>query len=218
VNLAHTEGRALIEAAARNPDICADWVVDNLSEEPITNWDSPKAFIELMAIQLAGVIKLESAIPQLIIKLNEFEKSDFFAPETSSQALIKVGGKPVVDAIKRSIETEMLDSQANICAAGILGCIHSDLSLGASMDLFRSKSLGMKSYYADAALKQYSPSATKEIAQFLAKINVQEIPYQTVKDLSELTLQLIASAYITNSYQIEIPNWMDEYRANGLWD
>ncbi len=82
-------------------------------------------WVECYLVELAGRMKLEAAIPSLLVRLHDDD--DVETSEAALDALIWIGG----DAVVRAIHGEWLAGEAGfrILAAEVLYRIHTDLSL-----------------------------------------------------------------------------------------
>jgi len=79
---------------------------------------------EILAVQLAGWARLESAIPHLVTKLY---RNDEFLNEDCSQALTQIGTDAVVEAL--AVAYPHGEFMFRICAIDAIGDIHTDLSV-----------------------------------------------------------------------------------------
>jgi hypothetical protein len=118
----------LVEALGRHPDFCAPKVLASLNGEPADNW------LELCAVRLAGEMRLQEPIPQIVALLDE---PDDWIFEEGHRVLVKIGGDKVVEELARVYPAGSTDLRS--LAASILENIHSDLSVETCLNLFETE-------------------------------------------------------------------------------
>jgi hypothetical protein len=99
-----------------------------LNGEPADNW------LELCAVRLAGEMRLQEPIPQIVALLDE---PDDWIFEEGHRVLVKIGGDKVVEELARAYPAGSTDLRS--LAASILENIHSDLSVETCLNLFETE-------------------------------------------------------------------------------
>jgi hypothetical protein len=118
----------LVEALGRHPGFSAPKVLAILNGESADNW------MELCAVRLAGEMRLQERIPQIVALLNDAD--DWMFGE-GHRALVKIGGNKAVEVLAQAYPTGSADLRS--LAASILESIHSDLSVETCLNLFETE-------------------------------------------------------------------------------
>jgi SEC-C motif len=117
-------GCSLVDALAPYRDLFADEVLTILAREEAEDW------LEVMAVQLAGAMRLEAAIPALLSLLGDF---DTWAAEGARRSLIEIGTDAVVGELSR---VYVEDEDLRLDIACLLESVHSDFSIQTCLKLF----------------------------------------------------------------------------------
>jgi hypothetical protein len=157
----------LVEAVARNGEKYSDRVLALLAEEIDDVSDSPMKWLEPLAAQLAGEIRLEAAIPYIIGKLKI--KADFLNEECV-QALIKIGTDSAVEAIYEPFAKA--DWHYRLFASEPLENIHTDLAVTRCLELLaKEKDPGIKTNLGYALLSHFAYEGIEAVRQLILSGN-----------------------------------------------
>ncbi len=118
---------------------------------------------DLYDIVLAGVMRMEAAIPKLVVLLTLHSEDDIFSEEVVN-ALARIGTDEVVNAVRPLIE----DNQVCFHAIDILGNIKTDYAKKVLLDTFhQSNRSDVKTMIAASLCEQFSAEAIPVIEEFI---------------------------------------------------
>jgi hypothetical protein len=183
VDLGHA--RRIVEALARFGPENTEKVRTVLSQHVENYHDHPLAWLEPLAVRLAGQAQLESVLPLLISKLRE-DGGDLLNEECA-EALTRIGTPAVLHAIAETFPTA-IDS-FRLYATGPLELIHSDLAVEKCLDLFaRETDRGIRLNLAQALLGQFAREGIEVARQLLLG---QKLDFES-RGLRQLLLETCA--------------------------
>src|SRR5262249_24093728 len=120
----------------------------------ITDYENnPLAWLEPLAVRLAGLIHLDAAVPLIIAKL--LKDAGDLGNEECARALIRIGTPTVLEAVAEAYPTA--EDHFRIYACEPLERIHSDLAVEKCLRLFEGeKDRKIQTVLATALLYQFA--------------------------------------------------------------
>lgn len=153
----------IVEALARYGETCEPRVHELLAVKLDDYTGHSMGWLEPLVVRLAGQIRLEFAIPQLIAKLLE-DGGDLLNAECA-EALSRIGTPGVLHAVVEAFPTA--EQHFHIYATNPLERIHSDLAVEISLKLIANeKDRRIQRHLAEALLAQFAHEGI-EIARSL---------------------------------------------------
>jgi hypothetical protein len=158
--------RRVVEALARFGGRC-DGKVRALLEQKVEDYrHDPMAWMEPLAVRLAGLARLESTVPLIVAKL--LGDGGDVLNEECAEALTRVGTPAVLHAVAGAFPTAELHFR--IYATGPLENIHSDLAVETCLSLLRQEAdPGIRVHLAQALLAQFASEAIEEARRLLVR-------------------------------------------------
>ncbi|WP_197442487.1 SEC-C metal-binding domain-containing protein [Lignipirellula cremea] len=189
--------RQIVEALARFGNACEEKVLSLLQVQTASLVSDPMIWMEPMAVELAGRLRLESAVPLLIAKLRG--DIDDMLNEGCAESLSRIGTPAVLEAIAAAW-TEAPD-HFRLYGSTPLGCVHTDLAVekclqllpGVNDDYIRPK-------LAQCLLAHFDPEGIEIARQMLLH---EELGFME----SELRIDLIESCIIMDEQFPELDAW-----------
>jgi hypothetical protein len=193
------EGLDLVEELARQADGHADRAMDLLKQKVEIYEGNPLAWMEPLAVRLAGELRHEPAIPLVVEKLHE--DADVLS-EQCQYALVTIGTDAVVRAVRDAYPAA--EYHFRLYATGVLGGVHSDLAVRACTELLEIETdLDLQNWLAQALVEQLSTEANE-----VARTVLLGDP-----DLRELRDTLVAACTLADQDFPELEGWRQEGRA-----
>ncbi len=159
-------GRAnhIVEALARHGPSCEEKVHSFLTQKIEDYRHNPMAWLEPMAVFLAGRAHLESTIPLIVAKLQE-DGGDLLN-QACAEALGRIGTPAVLEAVAEAFPGA--EHHFRIYAAGMLEHIHSDLAVETCLHLLGlEKDDDICVFLAHALLSHFAPEGIEAARQLL---------------------------------------------------
>lgn len=151
---------SVAQALGRFPEQIVDRVLTVLAEA-----DGSNDWLEGLVIELAGNLRLESAVPFLVDRFNECGE---WPCEQAHEALAKIG----TDAVVREIADRYLDSEPpfRLAAATTLEDVHTDLVVPTCLDLFeQEQDAELQFHLLESMLLNFSPEAVEPARQYVLR-------------------------------------------------
>lgn len=193
----------LVEALARHGELFVDRVLELLSLD-IQDFDSnPLVWLEMFAARMAGEMRLESAVPLLVDKLNE--EGDWLIEECL-WTLIKIG----TDAVVTGLWDDYIATgwEFRFSAAGILQDIHSDQAVTTCFDLLNiERDPELRNHLYRVLLLNAATEAFEPVRQLLLETSDDRDP-----DWLELRSDLVTAATIMEVDLPELDEWKEDMR------
>ena len=162
VHLGHA--RRIVEALARHGRECEGKLLDRLGREVAEDNRSPMLWMEPLVGRLAGLIRLEAAIPPIVAKLLA-DGGDIFNEECS-EALTRIGTPAVLHALAEAYPGG--GDHFRLYATGPLGNIHSDLAVETILNLLgQEPDEPLRRQLAQALLTQFASDGIEEARRLL---------------------------------------------------
>jgi hypothetical protein len=183
----------LIEALGKHSAFAGPEVLAILNESPSDDW------LELCAVQLAGELRLQEAIPSIVALLHD---ADDWIYEEGHRALVKIGGDAVVEELARAYVSGNLD--VRLSAASILENISTDLSVETSRRLFETEEEHhLQCELLQAMLMNFSTDAIEPARQFVLQTPLDP-------DVIEVRNDLLVACKMLGETIPEFDAWTEE--------
>lgn len=191
-----TEGLDLVEALARQGERHAARAMDLLAVEVENFEGNPMAWLEPLAVRLAGELRYEPAVPLIVAKLHE--DGDVLSEECKS-ALVRIGTDAVVRAVRDAYPAA--EWHFRLYATGVLSGVHTDLAVTACTELLATEAdLDLQNELAQSLVEQFSTEGNE-----VARTVLLGDP-----DLRGLRDKLVASCTLTGQTFPELEGWRKE--------
>ena len=198
--------RRLVEALAREPDRFADRVLALLDEHDDPASASFNAWTEGLAVELAGRMRLEDAVPRIIGKLHQ--DADLLN-EDCEKALGRIGTDAAVEALAQDFSEA--EWPFRLYGSAALSRIHSDLSVERSLELAASdEDESIRCFLLKAAVGQFDDRAVEPARRFL--LSEEQTP-----DLTELRSDLLDAAELMEISFPEQERWREESKHDAAF-
>ena len=162
VNLGHAN--RIVEALARHGKGCEEKVRAILSQKVDDYRHNPMAWLEPLAVRLAGQAHLDSTVPLIIAKL--LEDAGDLTNEECAEALTRIGTPAVLEAVAEAFPTA--EHHFRLYATEPLEHIHSDLAVEKCLQLFaQEKDADIRLHLAEALLIQFAPEGIEAARRLL---------------------------------------------------
>jgi len=192
------DGLDIVEELARQGEQHADRVMDLLKLKVENYEGSPHAWMEPLAVSLAGKLRHEPAIPLIVAKLHE--DGDVLG-EQCQYALVKIGTDAVVEAVRDAYPTA--EWHFRLYANSVFGGIPSDLAIQTGIKLLETEAdLDLENFLAQALVEQLSTEGNEAAYRVL----------QSDPDLRDLRDKLVAACTLTGQEFPELEGWRKEIR------
>jgi hypothetical protein len=186
----------VLEALARHADK-ADVLMPLLRRDDPDEDGELIYWLEPLLAELAGKMRLQSAVPILVDRMREEE---FLMIDSCQTALQAIGGEQVVAALVQ--EWPEADSDFRIRAAEILEHIHTDASAEKCAEYFAvEKDKEVKDFLAEALLANFVIEAVEPVRQWA-------LGEELVLEDSDLLFRLVAASTIM---EVRFPEYDDWY-------
>lgn len=187
------EAEDIAEALARQGERHAPRVLELLNQTFERVDENPMTWMEPLAVQMAGHMRLEAATTLLVAKLHlDVELLD----EDCDEALTRIGTDDVIRACRADFPTA--SDHFQLWATGPLGGIHTDLAVEACIELLAQEEVpdydGLLSI---SLVEHFSTEGNEAIRQYLLKF----------PDLVDLRDELIVACTIVGQEFPELEKW-----------
>jgi hypothetical protein len=190
------DGQDLVEEIARRGDRHADRTMDLLAVKVDDYANNPFAWMEPLAVRLAGELRLEAAIPLLVEKLHLDAE---VVSEECQTALVRIGTDATVQAVRSAYPTA--EWHFRLYASGVLGRIHTDPAVTACIELLgHEKDLDLQTWLAQSLVDHLSTEGN-EVARRVV-----------LDDPDQLTLKykLVTACTLVGQDFPELEEWRKE--------
>jgi hypothetical protein len=193
-----TEGLDLVEELGRQGERHAARAMDLLAVEVENFEGNPMAWLEPLAVRLAGELQHEPTVPLIVAKLHE---DGDVRSEECKFALVRIGTGAVVRAVRDAYPATEWHFQ--LYATGVLGGVHTDLAVRACAELLEGEAdLDLQNELAQSLVEQFSTEGSE-----VASTALLGDP-----DLQGLRDKLVASCTLTGQNFPELEGWREEAR------
>lgn len=207
--------KAWIEALPRDPDWMKERILPILEKDYDDIQDPPMVWLELFASEIAGLMKLEEAVPHLVKRLHEEDDEEMVL--VCSKALKRIGSSPVIDALVRAYPEA--SSEFRFQSSEILTSIDSDESFEICLAYFDEEDDDDDSRYnfARALAYRFSSDLFPRLLNFSR--NMQDV-YLPIDDLKK---EVVALSRIFELDFSEKHEWAadlersQELRSEDIW-
>ena len=168
---------------------------------PILNGetDDKGNWIELFAVRLAGELKLNAAVAQIIRML---ELDDDWIPEEGHWALVKIGGDGVVEELAEAYAAG--SSDIRLSAASILENLHTDLCVQTCLRLFETEEGDyLRGHLLQSVLMNFSTDGIEPARQYVLATPLDP-------DVLEVRHALLVACKMTGETFPEFEEWVEE--------
>jgi hypothetical protein len=189
----------VVEALARQGEKYVDRILDLLAKDVEDFETDPMTWLEIFLVMLAGQMRLEQAIPLVVMKLHE-------CGDVLSEQCVEALGKIGTDAGAEAAAEGWLDSEWDyrLYATSALEKIHSDTTVRRCLQLLpQDKDLDIRTNLADALLCQYADEGIEPVREM-----VQRRAYDPSN--SDLMWKLVAVSTVLGVTFPEYPIWKRE--------
>lgn len=186
---------SIVDSMSRYPDQFAEQTLALLSGES----DELGGWLESMVIELAGKMKLEAAVPQLVSRL---EDSGEWVCEQAHEALARIG----TDAVVREIVSRFraADSDFRVEASMLLENIFSDLSVKTALEfLAEEEDPHLQSVLLQSVLMNFSTEGIEPARQYII-----DTPWDP--DVLEVRSALLVACKLMGETFPEFEAWLKE--------
>ena len=154
----------VLEALARTggPQ-CEQQILAMISQEVVNFENNPMKWMELLMVDLAGLMRLQAAVPILVARLHQDD--DILASKCEG-ALIRIGSDDVIAAIADQFSGS--DNHFKLYSAGVIEDIHTDLAAEKCVALLvQEKERFIQRRLAEAALAKFAYGAIEPVRQMI---------------------------------------------------
>jgi len=193
-----SDGLDIVEELGRQGEQHADRVVDLLKLKVENYEGSPHAWMEPLAVRLAGELRHEPAVPLIVAKLHEDGE---VLSEQCQYALLKIGTDAVVEAVRDAYPTA--EWHFRLYANSVFGGIPSDLAVQTGIELLETEEdLDLENFLAQALVEQLSTEGNEAAYRVLL----------SDPDLRDLRDKLVAACTLMGQELPELEGWRKEIR------
>ena len=194
------EAYCLIEAiAGRGPEELGDRVMKALEQTGSDNDNGAMLWMEVFAVRLAGGLRLVDTVPRILDKLRE---DDEWLDEECMWALTKMGTDEVVTAVASLFPPELPHIPSY--AAGVLGRIHTDVSIQTCLDLFhQADDFDHKVLLGQSLLSNFAEAGVGPVRQLI-------LDAPPTRDVVELRKYLVITCTLLETELPELEEWETE--------
>lgn len=162
VNLS-SAGHILETLARMGGPPCEERILAVISQNVVNFDNNPLKWMEPLMVELAGLIRLQAAVPILVAKL---QQNDDILASKCEGALIRIGSDDAIVAIADQFPGS--DNHFKLYSAGVLEDIHSDLAAEKCVSLLtQEKQRFIQQRLAEAALSQFTYGAIEPVRQMV---------------------------------------------------
>lgn len=122
----------MIEAIAREKDRFAERTLRALSGSIEDVLGNPRVWMETFAVRMAGEMRLEAAVPLIVVKLMEVGGEAEWLAEQCRSALVRIGGDVAAQAVADLYRQG--NEHLRLMASDILQKVHSDLAVANALE------------------------------------------------------------------------------------
>jgi hypothetical protein len=154
----------VLEALARIGGLgCEERILAVISQKVVDFDSNPRKWMELLMVDLAGLIRLPTAVPILDGRLHQ---DDDVLASKCENALIRIGSDDAISAIADHFPAA--ENHFKLYSAGVVEDIHSDLAAETCVSLLvQEKERFIQRRLADAALSQFAYGAIEPVRQMI---------------------------------------------------
>ena len=182
----------LVEVLGRHPEFAAPKALAILSGKPTHDW------LELCAVRLAGELRLQDAIPPIIVLHDD---ADDWVFEDGHRALVKIGGDQVVEELARAYPEGSTDLRST--AASVLESVHSDLSVQTCLRFFETEQdHHIRCSLIQSALLNFTTEAIEPARQLILKTPLDP-------EVIEVRTDLLTACKVLGERFPEIDEWTE---------
>ena len=158
----------LLEAMARMGGAFEDRVLSVLSQKIDDFENNPMKWLEPLMVKLAGLLRLESAVPLILGKLHE---NDDLLAGSCVEALSRIATDRVVAAVAEGCAKA--ERHFRLYATGVFENIHSDLAVEKALGLMAGeRDQHIRQELAHAALSHFADEAIEPVRQLLRSTRI----------------------------------------------
>lgn len=194
---------ALVDALSRDGVGHADRVLSLLSQPIDSIEDNPQTWMEGFMVRLAGELRLEAAVSQIVQKAYADEEGDWLSIQCQD-ALIRIGTDAVVEAVAEGFSD--VDWYRQMLACGVLEHVHSDLSVGKCLDLLETEEHPtIKTYLGQALNAQFAEEGIEPVRTLIRSGKVD-------CEFADLRSGLVSAATLIGVGFPEMEEWKAEVK------
>ena len=186
----------IVQVLARQGEQYVERVLGLLDKEVEDFEKDPMIWMEIFLVMLAGEMRLDQAIPLIVMKLHE-------CGEILSEQCVTALGKIGTDAAAEAVADDWLESEWDyrIYATSALENIHSDTTVRKCLELLpQDKDLEIKTKLADALLSQFADEGIEPVRDMVQRGDYDD----TITDLMG---KLVAVSTVLGVTFPEYPIW-----------
>ncbi|NUQ62786.1 MAG: SEC-C domain-containing protein [Pirellulales bacterium] len=192
----------IVEALARH-GVSDGRVLDLLAQEVDAHARTVMTWMEPMIVQLAGRLRMQSAVPLLIGKMRS---NDDLLPHECEIALIRIGGDAVAKAVADAFAGA--NRRFRLFATGVLENIHTDQAVELTIQRIRDETdAAVARRLRDALLDQFTPAAIEPARQWLLEQGFADWEDRGLRNELLVTCELIGERFP------EFEQWTRDYEA-----
>jgi hypothetical protein len=201
VDLPHV--RRVNEALARQGESFVDRVLALLAEEITDFRDNPKTWMECFVVELAGHMRLESAIPLIVRKVHEV--GDLLS-SNCEYALARIGTDQAVLAL--AAEFPKAERRFRFHAAGILGRIRTDLAVQKCLELLPGEEdQTTRTDFALSLMQNFSFEGIEPVRQMILAKDFDAL-------LADPREDLVKACLVMETTFPEFPAWLEQVKED----
>jgi hypothetical protein len=189
----------VVEALAPQGQKYADRILELLGKEVRDFETDPMSYMEIFLVELAGQMRLESAVPLIVQKLHA-------DGEILSEECVDALGKIGTEAAAEAVTEGWLDAtwEYRLYAVGALEKIRSDATVRRSLELMpHEKDPLIRTQLADAALGNFADEAIEPIREMVRRRDYDPMH-------SDLMRKLVTVSTVLDVTFAEFPLWKRE--------
>ena len=189
---------ALVEAISRDGERHGGRVLSLLSRPIDSREDNPESWMEGFVVRLAGKLRVEAAVPQIVQKAYADEEGEWLSIQCQ-EALIRIGTNAVVEALAEGFSS--VDWYRQMLACGVLEHVHSDLAVGKCLDLFEiEEHPTIKTYLGQALNAHFAEEGIEPVRQLV-------LSGKADSEFTDLRAGLVTSATLIGVDFPEMEEW-----------
>lgn len=199
---------ALCEAIGREKDKYAEKLLTILGEKIEDFESNPKEWMETFAVKMAGEMRLEAAIPLIIVKLKECDEDGEWLRGECETALLKIGCDAVVSAAANIFHQG--DRYLCMAACNVLQHTHSDLAVTTALELLPTEK--------DETVRAFLAGGLAYHLSFDAIEPLRQLVFDGTYDdgYTDLKRDLVVAATLMGVEFPELEQWKEEVEKKRL--
>ncbi len=179
-----------------------DWVAERmmaiLETELVGKAEEPENWIHPLCVAMAGEMRYAPALPRVIAKMHH---NDMFLQEECQDALVKIGGDGVVEAIRHGYPTA--EHHFQFTAIGVLHGVRTDATVPLLVELLANEEDSeLREWLAPAILSQLSTEGNEAVRQQLLDDRVS----------SDVKRPLVSACTLMGHSLPELPQWREDLK------